>query len=545
MLTMLEHLGKVIKSPTTLILLALVGQDISLHYFLSNQTVSTMHCSIDYLCLSVAITAFLTLHYARIGNLDEQLTSSLKRMNEILERRVAKSSNDLAAVSEALALENVERERIERRLAEEVTQDSLTGLANRRRFIMLLDELLNQHPESPYAIFFIDIDHFKLINDGLGHALGDRTLIAIADRLNHALGGKTISGRVGGDEFALATVVADREEAASIAERIIAVLRNPIAIGDRSIYSAASVGIRYNDQNGESASLLLRDAHMAMNRAKLAGRGRYVFFDQHMQTEVQQRFALSLDLRQAVERDQFFVEYQPIFSLIDGRITGYEALVRWAHPHRGRIEPGVFIPAAEDSGLVISIGSTVLHEVCAEISKRGLTSTTPIGVNLSARQIEQPDIVDLVKNAINESGIAPESIMLEVTESVFVENLQAARDVLRAFKELGVLIAIDDFGTGYSSLSYLHELPFDVLKIDRSFIRRVDEEASSRDIVRMLVTLAESLHMTVVAEGIETDEQLSCVRNAGCLKGQGYLFSRPLPPDKAFSLTSMPAAAIA
>ena len=541
-MTLLQHARELAKSPTIQILVALMGQNIFLHVLLGTQAQQQLSSDINTLTAAMAGITLLATH--RMRGIDV-LADSLRRINSALERRIATHTTELAEVSEALAIENVERERIERRLAEEVTQDALTGLANRRRFLILLDELVTQNKENAYAIFFIDIDHFKLINDGLGHALGDRALIAIADRLDHALGGSTVTARVGGDEFALVTLVNDRAAAESTAERILSVLKNPIAISERIVYSAASIGVRYCEKGTEAGSSLLRDAHTAMNRAKLGGRGRYVLFDAQMQTEVQQRFTLDVDLRQAVERDQFFVEYQPIFSLLDGRPTGYEALVRWAHPHRGRIEPGVFIPAAEDSGLVISIGLTVLREACAEIARRGLTSTTPIGINLSARQIEQPDIVDQVRSAILDSGISPASIMLEVTESVFVENLQAARDVLRSFKELGVLIAIDDFGTGYSSLSYLQELPFDVLKVDRSFVRRIDEEATSRDIVRMIVTLAESLHMTVVAEGIETEEQLFWVRNAGCLKGQGFLFSRPLPPEKAFAVTAMPAASIA
>lgn len=544
-MTLLQHARGLVKSPTTHILAALAAQNIVLHLIFCMPSPGAYQPVVDLLSIGVAALTLMAMHTTPGIAVKGRLELSLRRLNSALQRRVEKRTTELAEANEALAHENIERESAERRLAEEVTQDALTGLANRRRFLSLLDELIVKNEQGPYAIFFIDIDHFKLINDGLGHALGDRALIAIADRLDHAIPANVFTARVGGDEFALVKHVADRAEAESVAERLIAVLRNPIAISERIVYSAASVGVRYCDGETENASSLLRDAHTAMHRAKLGGRGRFVFFADQMQTDVQQRFALNVDLRQAVERDQFFVEYQPIFSLIDGRPTGYEALVRWAHPHRGRIEPGVFIPAAEDSGLVISIGSTVLREVCNEIAKRGMTALTPIGVNLSARQIEQPDIVDIVRNAIRESGISPGSIMLEVTESVFVENLQGAKDVLGAFKELGVLIAIDDFGTGYSSLSYLQELPFDVLKIDRSFVRRIDEEATSRDIVRMLVTLAESLHMTVVAEGIETESQLVCVRNAGCLKGQGFLFSRPLPPDLAFAMTAFPAAAVA
>jgi len=542
-LTLLGHARNLVTSPTAQILLALAGQNFALHILLlSYQSALPV---VDILSIGMVCVILLTIPKRRAkGNLQLSLALLFGSIITKLEHRVETSTNELAAANKALERENSQRERIERRLAEEATQDQLTGLANRRRFLMLLDEFTTKYQKTPYAIFFIDIDHFKLINDGLGHALGDRALIAIADRLDQALQPHTISGRVVCDVYADATHVESHEAAEEIAQRIISVLRNPIAIGERIVYSAASVGVRYCLQDHESASSLLRDAHTAMNLAKVAGRARYVFFDEQMQTDLQQRFTLNTELRQAVERDQFFVEYQPIFSLLDGRPTGYEALVRWTHPRRGRVEPGVFIPAAEDSGLVVAIGSLVLYEVCAEIAKRGITPLTPVGINLSPRQIEQPNLIDIVKTAIEENGIAPECIMLEVTESIFVENLATAREVLRNLKELGVLIAIDDFGTGYSSLSYLQELPFDVLKIDRSFIRRIDQEATSRDIVRMLVTLADSLNMVVVAEGIETEEQLVSVRNAGCLKGQGYLFSRPLAPDLAFAVTAVPLAAV-
>ncbi len=513
-MTLLEHAREVLKAPITHIFLALFVQTMALDLVLHFYGLYALPPLINIMGLGAMGITLLARHASHRLRLHDRLAVSLRSVNDTLERR----------------------------LAEEVTQDGLTGLANRRRFLLSLDELLAEGPEGIYAIYFIDIDHFKLVNDGLGHGLGDRALVAIADRIERAVNRESILGRVGGDEFALALAVENTAEAEAIASRMLSALSNPLSIGNRLVYAGASIGIRYCERERENATALLRDAHTAMHRAKVAGRGCFVFFHAQMQTEIQQRFTLHTDLRQAIEDDQFFVEYQPIFSLLDGHPNGYEALVRWSHPQRGRIEPALFIPEAEDSGLVVSIGAAVLREVCLEVKKRGLTRQTPVGVNLSARQLEQPNLVELVKSAIKDSGIDPACILLEVTESVLMENIENAKKLLLDLKKIGVLIAIDDFGTGYSSLSYLRELPFDVLKIDRSFIRRIDEEASSRDIVRMLVTLAESLHMTVVAEGIETPEQLMWVRNCGCLKAQGFLFARPMPADAAFAVKAMPAA---
>lgn len=455
-------------------------------------------------------------------------------VNEMLAGRVEEHERELAASQAALMRENEERTHAEEKLLRMSTLDHLTGLFKRSAFLSRLENE-RARCSGQLAVFFIDLDHFKLINDGLGDAIADRVLIAVGDRLAHLAPSRALVGRVGGDEFVLACEVEDMSAAMSIGDHILSVIGRPIAVETQRIHTSASLGLRISGTRNDRAATMLRDAHTAMHRAKHSGRARLVCFDEAMRDEVQSQYALTSDLHEAVLNRQIFVEYQPIQDIRSGRIVAYEALARWEHPDRGRVEPGVFIPAAEDTGLVAAIGERVLRDACEQIVLHKITSATPIGINLSVRQIAQPDLCEIISRIINHYGIDPMTFVFEVTESTIVESLNMARGVLLRLKELGLRLAIDDFGTGYSSLSYLRSLPFDVLKIDRAFVRHIDTEEHSRDIVRMIVTLAESLDMSVVAEGIETPEQLETLRILGCSRGQGYLFSRPLAADAAFA----------
>jgi diguanylate cyclase (GGDEF)-like protein len=519
--------------PLLFIAVAVLLHDGLIHAALGTPDASqTLHV-LDFALLIICIIAQLFKSDQQEQENEGVTRERLMLITDMLNSQVAERDRELVESHAALRRENQERTHAEEQLQRASTLDPLTGLLKRAAFLTALDQE-RQNLTAPMAVYFIDIDHFKMINNGLGEDFADRVLIAIADRLAGVVPKGTLAGRVGGDEFAIACIVTDQSEALTFGDQMKAVLSSPIAIDTQRVHTNASLGLRISVDRDEQSSTLLRDAHMAMHRAKFAGRGRLVVFDPAMRDEVESRYNLTSDLHHAVFEGQIFVEYQPIHDLGDGRVIAYEALARWAHPDRGRVEPGVFIPAAEDSGLVAAIGEQVLRDACTQILARRLTPATPIGINLSARQLAQPDLCETIARILTTFEIDPLCILFEITESTIVESLNLARDVLLRLKEMGFRLAIDDFGTGYSSLSYLRELPFDVLKIDRAFVRHIETESHARDIVRMIVTLAESLDLTVVAEGIETEPQLNAIRSLGCYRGQGFLFSRPLPADEAF-----------
>jgi len=413
--------------------------------------------------------------------------------------------------------------------------DALTGLPDRRHFLSVADTR-RKASQSLIAVFFIDIDRFKIINDALGENFANYVLVAIAQRVVSTLPKGSCVGRVGGDEFAALVEVEDEATALFFAEQLLSAFINPIAIERRRIHCTGSIGLCLSASPRETAMHLLRDAHTAMATAKSDGRNRIAIFHKAMHAEAERDMQLRTDLRNAVDAHEFFVEYQPIYDLAATELTGFEALVRWHHPEKGAMAPDTFIPAAEESGLIIPLGLNIIQEVCRRINEYHLDHTTPISINLSVRQLLQNDLTRTIEEIFSQHNIDPEMITFEVTESIFLENLKLAREQLLELKKLGVKIAIDDFGTGYSSLSYLRELPFDVLKIDRSFIRNITHDTTSQDIVRTLLMLSGALDMTVIAEGIEEEEQRLCLTRLGCSKGQGFYFSRPLSPEAAFAL---------
>ena len=427
-------------------------------------------------------------------------------------------------------------------LRHDALHDRLTGLSNRSLFMDRLERAfsrLERHPDALFAVLFLDFDRFKNINDSLGHLAGDQLLQAIAQRLRETLRpGDTIS-RFGGDEFALLLEdVQDLEGATLVAERVQNALRLPFPLGAQQVFSSASIGIALGHAGYERAEDLLRDADMAMYRAKERGKARHEVFDAEMHTSAVALLQLETDLRWAIERDEFRLYYQPIVKLDGGAIIGFEALIRWQHPQRGLVSPAEFIPIAEETGWIVPIGQWVLREACEQLARwqAEIGGETPLSmsVNLSGKQFSQPDLIETIAEVISQTGIAPDSLKLEITESAIMENAQTVTNRLLALRELGVKLGLDDFGTGYSSLSYLHRFPLDTLKIDRSFVARLLEEGENREIVRTIVTLGKNLGMDVVAEGVEEAQQLDDLRGLNCQHGQGYFFARPLPADEAF-----------
>jgi diguanylate cyclase (GGDEF)-like protein/PAS domain S-box-containing protein len=425
----------------------------------------------------------------------------------------------------------------DRKLAEEkLTQDTLTGLPNRARFYDLLKLRVARKPankEAKCAVLMLDVDRFKLVNDSLGSTSADQLLIQIAQRVKTCMRQNDVLARVGGDEFAvLLDDVSGEEEASSVATRIQQALAISFNLLGQEVYTTLSIGIALGSQQSEDVSDMLRNAETAMHRAKARGKARYEVFGHDMHGELMGRLKMETDLRRACERDELFVDYQPIVSLQNRTLIGFEALVRWHHPEFGLVPPKEFIPVAEETGLILAIGQTVLRSAC--LQAREWQETYPsqpplfVSVNLSVKQFNEPGLVDNIAQLLEESQLPPRCLKLEITESVFSDNIEAAVKLLTQLRNLGVQLSIDDFGTGYSSLSYLQRFPIDTLKIDRSFVTQMMENEENLAIVRTIVALAQNLGMDVVAEGVETEDQLRLLRKLECENGQGFLFSTPL-----------------
>ncbi|SMP39544.1 diguanylate cyclase (GGDEF) domain-containing protein [Desulfonatronum zhilinae] len=424
------------------------------------------------------------------------------------------------------------------RLEYQAYHDVLTGLGNRALLLDGLDEALHQSGtrQTHVALLFIDLDDFKIVNDSMGHAFGDWLLQAFAQRLNALELPAAMAARLGGDEFALLLRVDDAEQAGDGARAVQEALAEPFRHGDYEVHISASIGIALG-RGAETAGLdLLREADTAMYAAKYKGKGSFRLFDKSMHDKASERFVLVGDMHRSLARDYFFLAFQPIVRLDTLVLAGYEALARWQHPERGLVMPNTFIPLAEESGLITRLGRQVTEKACRQA--REWIDAHPeappfMSFNVSVQQLHEADLASRLDAIITDLGLDPGLIKLEITESGLMHDVQLSMDVLARLKALGVKLQIDDFGTGYSSLRYLQRIPADSLKVDKSFVMGMENDAEKRAIVRTIIDLARSLGMTVVAEGVETRAQLLLLRELGCEYGQGYLFDKPLPPEEA------------
>jgi diguanylate cyclase (GGDEF)-like protein len=428
----------------------------------------------------------------------------------------------------------IERDEYAGELERMARHDALTGLPNRALFIERTREALARarRTGAPVAVLFADLDRFKVVNDSLGHTIGDRLLVEVAGRLRAAVRPFDTVARLSGDEFAvLCEDVPGAAEAVALAERVQSAMSVPFELGGTELFVTSSVGVVMGGSSDDEPETMLRDADAAMYRAKERGRARHELFDEEMRVEARLRLDLARDLRKALHRGQLRLVYQPSIDLRAGGARSVEALLRWDHPERGPVPPGEFIAMAEESGLIVPIGAWVLDEACRQAAAwQADGEDLTVAVNLSAHHFSRPELLDTVAEILSRRGVDPGRLVIEITESAVMADPEAAIATMDGLKDLGVGLAIDDFGTGYSSLSYLKRFPVDALKVDRSFVGGLGSDLQDRTIASAVVSLAHSLGLTAVAEGVETRRQLEELQALGCDSAQGFLWSRPVPP---------------
>ncbi|MBF2019534.1 MAG: EAL domain-containing protein [Hydrococcus sp. C42_A2020_068] len=464
----------------------------------------------------------------RNGNL---LIREVKVEEEVFEQHVHYLSE--SKLIRSYIFDITERKRIEEILQYQAFHDALTELPNRSLFHeQLALAIANAHRnQTQMAVIFLDLDCFKNINDTLGHSIGDRILQLFAKRLNACLREGDTIARWGGDEFTiLLPHIKNIEEAAKLAERLLGEIKQPFEVGEHKLYVKSSLGIAIYPQDGEDPETLLKNADAALYRSKEQGRDRYQFYSSTMTSKVSEWLRLEHLLHQALVNDELFLVYQPQLDLESGKIFGMEALLRWHNPELGLVSPAKFIPLAEDNGLIVPIGEWALKSVCAQIKAWQLLGIEPfkVSVNLSARQFQNANLVEMVTQILQETEIDPQWLELEITETIIMQNVNFARRALERLQQIGVRISLDDFGTGYSSLSYLKQFPFHTLKIDQSFVRDLKENSRDTAIISAVIALGRGLNLRVIAEGVETQQQLELLRNLQCEAIQGYWLSKPL-----------------
>jgi diguanylate cyclase (GGDEF)-like protein len=495
--------------------------------------------AVDYLftpvipqILQSKVAVFVELAKQRI-----ELQAKTRQLEELNQDLRVQRLRDLERINAALEVEIAERRQAEQRAHELATRDPLTKLANRRSLIERLEHAIahsNRHEEK-IALLFLDLDKFKLINDTLGHEVGDELLVQVASRLNAAVRGSDMVARLGGDEFVvLLEALSDTANVSKVAKKIVQSLAQPFSIGSHSVWTSASVGISIYPHDGDSARLLMKNADLAMYHVKKQRRGSVQFFHEELNEKMLERAQFEHELHNAVEKKEFELYYQPKVEIATGRVSGVEALLRWRHPRLGLIAADQFISAAAEHRLLPPIGEWVVSAACAQV-RAWLDSgfdalSMPIAVNVAIPEL-QPEFPAAIRNTLKKHGIPPSCLQLEITESLLVRDLDRVSSVLHEISDSGVTIAIDDFATGYSSLTLLKTLPIDIVKIDQSFVRDLGEEPGDAAIVSAIISMARALALRVVAEGVETEAQLAVLKTLGCDEYQGYLFSEPLPPD--------------
>lgn len=485
---------------------------------------------------SVGIMLFIVSGLV-IASLYLSTTSSKKAIKHLEEY-----DNKINALLVSMQKEITERRRAEEQLEHQAFHDQLTNLPNRAMFMKLLKRLLDRpkrHKDYIFAVLFMDLDRFKIINDSLGHIKGDQLLVDVTQRLKGCLRPVDTVARFGGDEFAiLIDDIKEITDALLVADRIQEKLTLPFNLGGQEVFSTVSIGIALSATGYQNEADILRDADAAMYRAKAHGRARYELFDTKMHTIAMRDLKLEADLRQAVERGEFLLYYQPVVSLTESRITGVEALLRWQHPERGIILPAEFIPVAEEAGVIVKIGEWVLRIACAQnkMWQDAGHQLLCVKVNFSARQFQQENCLEFVKDVLQETGLPPHALEIEITESIAMQDYHI--ETLNELCGLGIKTSIDDFGIGYSSLGSLKRFPIDSVKIDKSFIKDITTDHNAKAIVTAIIAMAHSLKMKVVAEGVETKEQLAFLHSLRCDEIQGYLFSLPVPCRELTNLLS-------
>ncbi|MGD1922413.1 MAG: EAL domain-containing protein [Pleurocapsa sp.] len=471
----------------------------------------------------------------------QEANNKVKILNERLEQRVKERTYAVESANRVLKEEILQRHQLEQKLRHDALHDSLTELPNRSLFMQEIEKCLDNaidNAKEQFAILFIDLDRFKIINDSLGHLAGDRLLINCAQRLKKCISEQTILARLGGDEF---TILLERvncsQDAVTVAQKILEEFAVPFRLGNRNLMITVSIGIVMGNSKYRQEIDLLRDADTALYRAKELGKARYEIFTQQMYVDAMHRLELENELREAIANQELVLYYQPIISLENFDLTGFEALVRWQHPQRGIISPGEFIPLAEETGLIIPLGEWVMYEACKQL--KDWQDTLPkaksltMSINVAGEQLHDPDFIDIIDRIIAQTQVNSQCLKLEMTESMLIEDTEQLIEVLGQIKTRHIQISIDDFGTGYSSLSYLPQFPIDILKIDRSFVEAMNVEQQNLEIVKTIITLAQVLNMQIIAEGIETEVQSNTLKSLKVELGQGFLFSKPLNTEQA------------